>query len=139
MLAAMLADATATLIGQPTGYWHNPSLVYEGNSISKFFLLQGWHAYALEQLVIGLLLYRLISVLSSRWALVVSIGFIFMGFIGSSNWFFYSWRFGWPVQVAWGCVLSIGIVFSILRGKGKRASAQQAAPLGMVGVLCRLC
>jgi len=139
MLFAMLADATATLIGQPAGYWHNPSLVYEGNAISKFFLLQGWYAYALEQVVIGLVLYQVISVLSGRWALVVSIGFTFMGFIGSSNWFFYSWRLGWPVLVAWGCVLSIGIVFSIFSGKGKCISAQRAAPPGAIGLLCRLC
>jgi len=44
MLFAMLTDGIVTLIGQPAGYWHNPSLVYEGNAISKFFLLQGWYA-----------------------------------------------------------------------------------------------
>jgi hypothetical protein len=139
MLFAMLTDGMVTLIGQPAGYWHDPSLVYEGNAISKFFLLQGWYAYALEQIVIGLALYRLVAVLSSRWALVISFGFSFMGFIGSSNWFFYNWRFGWPMLVAWGCVLSIGIVFSIFNSKGKRTPVQQAGPIKIAGELCGLC
>lgn len=139
MLFAMLADATVTLIGQPAGYWHNPSMVYEGNTISKFFLLHGWYAYVLEQVVIGSVLYRLISVLSSHWALAISFGFTFMGFIGSSNWLFYNWRLGWPILVTWGCVLSIGLVFSIFNGSGKRAFPRHGGPLDIARGICGLC
>lgn len=138
MLLAMTADATVTLMGQPTGYWHNPALVYEGNAISKFFMQQGWYAYLLEQAVIGLALYRLTSLLSDRWALAISFGFTFMGFIGSSNWLFYNWRLGWPVLAAWGCLLSIGIVFSIFRGNAKRLPAQDG-PVTVANTLCSVC
>lgn len=139
MLFALLADATVTLIGQPAGYWHNPSLVYEGNAISKFFMQQGWWAYALEQVAIVLVLFRLINILSYRWALTLSFGFTFMGFIGSANWLFYNWRLGWPVLVCWACILNIGMVFSIFRGKAKRNASENARPVSPGGVFCSLC
>ena len=116
MLLAMLADATVTHIGQPEGYWHNPPLVYEGNAISEILpcRCKAGMLTPLEQVIIGLVLYRLVA---SSYPVVGPLSF----HLGLPSWalsarptvFFYNCRLGWPTLVAWGCVLSSGIVFSI--------------------------
>jgi hypothetical protein len=120
MLLAMLTDATITLIGQPKGYWHNPTMVDEGNPLSRFFLAHGWYAYLLEQTIICSALYRLIAVLSKRWGVITALGFTFAGFIGASNWFFYRFIWGMQAPVIFGALLSAAIVLLAFHPRAKR-------------------
>jgi hypothetical protein len=140
MLFAMLADTVVTLVGQPHGYWHKPLLVDEGNQVSKFFLEQGWYAYVIEQLVIGSAVYGLVSILSRPWALTIAFCFIFGGFSGASNWFFYRWIWGWQAPVIFGCVLSAAIVLSTfpVRRWAKEERGQQQEPLAASGLPCKM-
>ena len=143
MLFALGTDAIATLIGQPPGYWHQPLLVDEGNTVSKFFLEQGWYAYVLEQLVICLAVFWLVSVLSSRWALVISLGFIFGGFTGASNWFFYRWIWGWPAPVIFRLPFERSLALAFLAFPKKQKSTQSPGaaqePLTARELLCKIC
>ncbi|MGH9564073.1 MAG: hypothetical protein ACRD3S_21680, partial [Terracidiphilus sp.] len=94
MALAIAVDAVCTLLGQPANYWHNTATVYEGNPASKFFLEEGWWAYAAYNLVeIGapwLLAVRVAPV--TGWA--IAFGMMLGGFCGGSNWLFFVWRLG---------------------------------------------
>jgi len=118
----MLIDGLATLYGQPHGYWHNSSLVDEGNPVSKYFLVEGWFAYALEQAVICLTIFFLVSILSKRWGLFAVLSFVLGGFTGASNWFFYRWIWGIEGPVIFGVMLSVAIVLLAVNSAGKTVS-----------------
>jgi hypothetical protein len=110
MIAVILIDPINTLIGQPASYWHHPETVHEGNQFSRFFLIQGWYAYCLIELIYCSLMFWLVSVFPKRLALIFAFYFIFVHFIGASNWFFYEWRMGMEIPVIYGSVLSVIIV-----------------------------
>ncbi len=137
MLFAMLTDAIVTLRGQPPGYWLHPEIVDEGNQVSKFFLTKGWYAYLFEQAIILLGIYRLMSVLPKRGAIITALGFTFAGFLGASNWFFYRWIWGMKAPVIFGVVLSLGIVLLTYSSRRKvkevaDAGARHEAPLSCI-------
>ena len=46
-VGALLMDFACTFIGQPHSYWHHPEAVHEANALSRMFLVHGWYAYAL--------------------------------------------------------------------------------------------
>ena len=141
MVFALLTDALMTLIGQPHGYWHHPHLVDEGNQFSKFFLEHGWYVYVLEQLIICVACFWLVSVLSNRWVLIIAFGFIFGGFSGASNWFFYRWIWGMQAPVIFGCVLSTAIVYwaFFLKKKVQIDIISTKEKLTIPALLCRIC
>jgi hypothetical protein len=123
---AMLTDALVTLYGQPRGYWHNSSLVDEGNAASKYFLMQGWFAYALEQAVICSGIFYLVSIFSKRWGLFTVLCFILGGFTGASNWFFYRWIWGMQGPVIFGVILSAAMVLLVVKPTAKTTTSPAA-------------
>ena len=44
--ATLLVDMSLTLLGQPNSYWSHPDTAYEGNVVSRYFLVHGWAAFA---------------------------------------------------------------------------------------------
>ena len=122
MVGALLLDMIVTFIGQPASYWSYPETVHEANQLSRFFLMQGWYTYLLEQLVYCALAFLLVSALPRMWALIFIFCFIFGGFNGSSCWFFFQWRLGMQTPVIYGLILSLLIVLlafpeAMIKGK----------------------
>lgn len=110
MVIAMTIDMINTLAGQPASYWLHPETVHEGNSFSRFLLLHGWYTYFLFDLIFFSALFWIVTILPRTWALTGIFYFIFVNFIGASNWFFYEWRMGMATPVAYGILLSAVIV-----------------------------
>ncbi len=115
MALTITIDGVFTLMGQPASYWQNRATVHEANPMSKFFLEKGWWAFAAYILaqIAGpwLLLVRLPPVTGWALAFGVAIG----GFCGGSNWLFYEWRLGLQAPVVYGMLLSIVIVWLVLK------------------------
>ncbi len=108
-------DGIFTLIGQPASYWQNPAMVHEANPMSKFFLEKGWWAfgaYILAQIAVPWLLALRVAPVTG-WALAFGMGL--GGFCGGSNWLFYEWRLGLQGPVVYAVLLSIVIVWMVLR------------------------
>lgn len=114
-VAALLVDFTNTLIGQPRSYWHNPATAFEGNPMSRFFLLHGWWAFCLYDLAYCCVILLLASSLSRTGALISTFAFILGGYAGAANWFFYVWRMGMESPILYGIVLSAIVVMFAFR------------------------
>ena len=110
MVSTMSLDMVTTLLGQPSTYWHHYETVHEANSFSRFLLIHGWYTYASVDLIYFLIIFWLASTLPRLWALVCIFFFLFVSYIGASNWFFYQWRMGMEIPVLYGVLLSIIIV-----------------------------
>jgi hypothetical protein len=110
MLGPMLFDMINTLAGQPASYWLHTDTVHETNEISRFFLIRGWYAYVSWDIFYFLGIFWLVSILPRRLALICIFMFIFIHFVGTSNWFFYEWRMGMETPVIFGIILSVIIV-----------------------------
>lgn len=118
-IAALFGDMTATLIGQPQGYWLNPHIVHEANTASRFFLEQGWAAYVLYDFVLAVGLYWLIQALPRGAAFAVALAVALEGYAGASNWLFYEWRLGLAVPVFYGALLGIALAMLLLSPQRK--------------------
>jgi hypothetical protein len=129
MALTITIDGVFTLMGQPASYWQNPATVHEANPLSKFFLEKGWWAFAAYILaqIAGpwLVLVRLPPF--TGWAL--AFGLALGGFCGGSNWLFYEWRLGLQAPVVYGMLLSIVIVWQLL--KHNQTAMPEVLPVNM--------
>ena len=115
MVAALFVDCANTLLGQPPGYWHDPSAMYEGNTLVRLFLGRSWLHYLALIVAEAAGEFALVTFLPLPVAFVCVFAFTFAGFVGASNWFFYTWRMGWITLVAYGGLLSALMVVPRLR------------------------
>lgn len=109
-VAALLIDFACTLIGQPHSYWHHPETVLEANALSRMFLLHGWFAYVMYDAAYCLFILWLASALPRTTAFICMFAFVFGGFSGASNWFFYEWRMGIEAPLILALLFSIAVV-----------------------------
>jgi hypothetical protein len=109
-VAALLLDFTCTLIGQPHSYWQHPETVHEANALSRLFLLHGWFSFSLYDLAYCFVILWLASTLPRTAGLICTFAFIFGGYAGAANWFFYEWRMGIEAPILLGIALSVMIV-----------------------------
>ena len=124
--AALFGDLTATLIGQPHGYWLNPHVVHEANSVSRYFLEHGWALYMLYDIVLAAGLVVFVGALPPASGFAIALIFVFAGFAGVSNWFFYEWRWGIAACVLYGALLSA--ILTMMLGWQPRVTEQLAPP-----------
>lgn len=115
VVATLFVDFANTLMGQPPAYWTDHAMMHEGNSLVRVFLGRGWPAYFALDLAIAAGEFALITVMPVPVAFVCAFAFTFGNFAGATNWFFYTWRLGWIVPVAYGAVLSTLMVMLGLR------------------------
>jgi hypothetical protein len=108
--ATLLVDFSVTLLGQPGSYWAHPGTAYEGNAVSRFFLVHGWEAFAAYALVYAFGLFSLIVALPRLAGLVVAFFSLIGSFAGASNWLFFVWRLGMPAVLAYACLVSVVLV-----------------------------
>jgi hypothetical protein len=106
MIGVMLIDPIVTLIGEPNSYWLHPQTVHEGNAFWRWFMMRGWSAYLLADLVYCLGAFWLVSNLPRFFAALTILAFTLGHFLGASNWFFYDWRLGMETPVLYGILLS---------------------------------
>jgi hypothetical protein len=108
--AALLVDMSLTLLGQPGSYWSHPETAYEGNVVSRYFLVHGWAAFAVYDVVYALVLLLTIPALPRLAGLTVAFFFLIVSFDGASNWLFFVWRLGMPAVIAHAGLLSVALV-----------------------------
>jgi hypothetical protein len=120
--AALLTDMTCTLLGQPNSYWSNPATAYEGNVVSRYFLVHGWGAFAAYDVVYALVLYLLVTKLPRGAGLAVAFFFAIVGFVGASNWLFFVWRDGMAAVLAYACLFSAALVALVFELKPQKSA-----------------
>jgi hypothetical protein len=109
-VGVLLLDFANTLIGQPHSYWQHPETVHEANALSRMFLLHGWFAFSLYAVAYCFVILWLASALPRTAAVICVFAFVFAGYGGAANWFFYEWRMGMEAPVLLGIALSVAIV-----------------------------
>jgi hypothetical protein len=112
MVGAMLFDKLNTLLGQPSGYWQNPTLTDEGNAFFRFFLSHGLSVYLLFSLIYISAIFWLVSVVPRKPSLMIVFSFILCHFLGASTWLAYHWHLGIAGPIIYGIILSVFIVIS---------------------------
>ena len=120
--AALLTDMSCTLLGQPASYWSNPGTAYEGNVVSRYFLVHGWEAFAAYDVVYALVLFLLVTKLPRGAGLAVAFFFAIVGFVGASNWLFFVWREGMAAVLAYACLFSAVLVGLSFESKPRQSS-----------------
>jgi hypothetical protein len=115
IVVVFLADFLLTLLGQPSGYWRHPEMVHEGNAMIRWFMLRGWVAFVVMDVLYCAGLFVLVSYLPRFYAMMVVFGYAFGYFDGASNWLFYERRLGMGAPVLYGAALSAMIVIASLR------------------------
>ena len=122
MVAALFVDFAFTLWGQPASYWHDPSTMLEGNSVTRLFLGRSWLHLLGMNIAYAAGEFALVTFLPLPVAFVCVFGFTFGSFSGATNWLFYVWRLGWPAVIGYGVVLSILMVMPALRDRRAEGS-----------------
>lgn len=110
IVVVFFVDFLLTSLGQPNSYWHHPETVHEGNAMLRWFMLKGWAAYVLMDLLYCLGVFLFVSFLPRFFAMMVIFGYAFGYFDGASNWLFYEWKLGMEAPVIYGMALSLIIV-----------------------------
>jgi len=109
-VATLLIDLSFTLLGQPNSYWLRPGTAYEGNVMSRYFLVHGWWSFAGYAIVYALGLFVTIRALPQFASLTVAFYFLVADFDGASNWLFFVWRQGMEAVLAYAYLLSVALV-----------------------------
>ena len=115
MAFAVAIDCIFTLLGQPASYWQNSATVFEANPASKYFLEQGWWAYAVYNLAEIGVPWFLVSRTQPATGWAIAFGMALGGFCGGSNWLFYVWRLGFLAPLVYATLLSIAIAWWVLK------------------------
>jgi hypothetical protein len=129
-VVALLIDMSFTLLGQPPSYWSNPETAYEGNAVSRYFLVHGWAAFAAYDVVYALGLFLSITALPRLAALTVTFYFLFCHFDGASNWLFFVWRQGMEAVLVYACLLSAALVILAFEPQRPQAAPIMSSPAG---------
>jgi hypothetical protein len=116
MTLTTTVDGAFTLIGQPASYWRETLTVHEANPLAKFFLETGWWAYATYIVAVIAVPWLLSMRVSRGTGWVIVLGMTLGGLFGGSNWLFYEWRLGLQAPILYSLVLSLMIVWLLLKG-----------------------
>jgi hypothetical protein len=112
-VSALLIDMSFTLLGQPDSYWLHPGTAYEGNVVSRYFLVHGWWSYAAYDGFYALGLFITISMLPRIAGITVAFFFLLVHYTGAANWLFFVWRQGMEAVLAYACLLSVALVVAL--------------------------
>ena len=116
MTLTTTVDGAFTLNGQPASYWRDTLTVHEANPLAKFFLETGWWAYATYIVALITVPWFLSMRVSRGTGWVIVLGMTLGGLFGGSNWLFYEWRLGLQAPILYSLVLSLMIVWLLLKG-----------------------
>ena len=116
MTLTTTVDGAFTLNGQPASYWRDTLTVHEANPLAKFFLETGWWAYAAYIVALIAVPWFLSMRVPRGTGWVIVLGTTLGGLFGGSNWLFYEWRPGLQAPILYSLVLSLMIVWLLLKG-----------------------
>ena len=116
MTLTTTVDGAFTLNGQPASYWRDTLTVHEANPLAKFFLETGWWAYAAYIVALIAVPWFLSMRVSRGTGWVIVLGMTLGGLFGGSNWLFYEWRLGLQAPILYSLILSLMIVWLLLKG-----------------------
>ena len=116
MTLTTTVDGAFTLNGQPASYWRDTLTVHEANPLAKFFLETGWWAYAAYIVALIAVPWFLSMRVPRGTGWVIVLGMTLGGLFGGSNWLFYEWRLGLQAPILYSLVLSLMIVWLLLKG-----------------------
>ena len=116
MTLTTTVDGAFTLNGQPASYWRDTLTVHEANPLAKFFLETGWWAYAAYIVALIAVPWFLSMRVPRGTGWVIVLGTTLGGLFGGSNWLFYEWRLGLQAPILYSLVLSLMIVWLLLKG-----------------------
>ena len=116
MTLTTTVDGAFTLNGQPASYWRDTLTVHEANPLAKFFLETGWWAYAAYIVALIAVPWFLSMRVPRGTGWVIVLGTTLGGLVGGSNWLFYEWRLGLQAPILYSLVLSVMIVWLLLKG-----------------------
>ncbi len=125
MALTTTVDGAFTLIGQPVSYWRESLTVHEANPLARFFLETGWWAYAIYIVALIAVPWLLSMRISKGTGWVIVLGTTLGGLIGGSNWLFYEWRLGLQAPILYSLVLSVMIVWLLLKGNQPAKSGER--------------
>ena len=119
VLLVMLVDFALTLIGQPPGYWRDPSNVNEGAALVRFFLARGPMSYLVAgtlgivgSLCLASILPRKISL---PWLFYLLLNFGW----GATTWM--AFEFQYTLQLVNAFVIATAVLTAWALGKEKKA------------------
>ena len=116
MTLTTTVDGAFTLNGQPASYWRDTLTVHEANPLAKFFLETGWWAYAAYIVALIAVPWFLSMRVPRGTGWVIVLGTTLGGLFGGSNWLFYEWRLGLQAPILYSLILSLMIVWLLLKG-----------------------
>jgi len=119
MALTTTVDGAFTLAGQPASYWRETLTAHEANPLAKFFLETGWWAYGTYIVALIAVPWLLSMRVSRGTGWVIVLGMTLGGLLGGSNWLFYEWRLGLQAPILYSMVLSLMIVWLLLKGNQK--------------------
>ncbi|OHA88477.1 MAG: hypothetical protein A2653_00510 [Candidatus Zambryskibacteria bacterium RIFCSPHIGHO2_01_FULL_43_25] len=124
VLMVMILDGLFTLVGQPAGYWNNPSLVREGSPLGFSLLLHNPFFFILFFIIYLTVVYwglkKLPIVISLPGAIALFLGHVW----GSSSWLSVLYRkfgfeifdfYNWWLSISYFVVIAIITSLFILR------------------------
>jgi hypothetical protein len=94
VVCAICLDATLTLLGQPSMYWHNYQTALEGNPFFRQYLCRGYVPFCFAMLVFAMFAFSLISILPRRVALAFIFYYLFTEFFTTETWLLFRWHLG---------------------------------------------
>jgi len=94
VVCAILLDATLTLLGQPSTYWHHHQTALEGNPFFRHYLCRGYVPFCFAMLVFATFAFSLISILPRRVALLFIFYYLFTEFFTTETWLLFRWHLG---------------------------------------------
>jgi hypothetical protein len=94
VVCAICFDATLTLLGQPSTYWHDYQTALEGNPLFRQYLCRGYIPFCFAMLVFAMFVFSLISILPRRVALAFIFYYLFVEFFTTETWLFFRWHLG---------------------------------------------
>jgi hypothetical protein len=94
VVCLIFLDATLTLLGQPSTYWHNYQTALEGNPFFRQYLCRGYVPFCFAMLVFATFVFSFVSILPRLAALVLIFTYLFAEFFTTETWLMFRWKLG---------------------------------------------
>jgi hypothetical protein len=109
MVLVILADGTATALGQGRGFWSGSRSVDEANDFVAPILRHGPSSFAVFVSIYVIAAFLLVSSLPRRLAIAALFAYVFGHYAGASSWLVYEYNFGVKSAVAYAVLLAIAV------------------------------
>jgi hypothetical protein len=116
LIAVMLFDFGVTIAGQPSGYWHDPSLADEGNPLFRVAMLKGWPFYFAAILAYVTAVAALVTWLPRRIGLTTGLAFLLVHYLAGSTWLLFHFHLGLMGPILYAVAISMALMSILYSG-----------------------